>query len=59
MWKCVNCNSPDVEALDWVDLNSGDALEDSLGEYYCRSCGTQVEVYFDDENEEENLVEGN
>ena len=50
MWKCKNCNSTEVEMLDWVDLNSGDKLEDDLGEYYCRSCQSQVDVYYEEDD---------
>jgi hypothetical protein len=51
MWKCKSCNSTEVEALDWVDLNSGDTLEDDLDEYYCRSCQSQVDIYYEDDEE--------
>ena len=50
MWKCGSCHSTEVEELDWVDLNSGDNLEDDLDEYYCRSCQSQVSVYYEDED---------
>ena len=50
MWKCKTCNSAEVEGLDWVDLNSGDHLNDDLDEYYCNSCEKHVEVYYEDDN---------
>lgn len=50
MYKCNSCNSPEVEHLTWVDLNTG---EDMGGdeEYYCRSCGCATDVTYDSNNE--------
>ena len=47
-WVCASCHSDMVEKLDWVDLNSGEAMEDSLEEFYCRSCGAHTEVVYED-----------
>jgi len=53
MWKCKTCTSTNVESLDWVDLNSGDHLNDeSVDEYYCNGCGNNVEVYYEDDEED-------
>lgn len=49
MWKCKVCNSTEVEGLDWIDLNSGDHLNDDVGEYYCRSCQNNVDVEYEDD----------
>jgi len=57
MWRCTQCYSPDVEKLDWVDLNSKENLDDDLDEFYCRSCGTQVDVYYDIDDDTDDLIE--
>jgi hypothetical protein len=47
MYKCQKCNSTDVEALQWVDLNTGEADQESdLQEFYCRSCGAHTDVEY-------------
>ena len=47
MYKCTKCFSPEVEKLSWLDLNTGEEQDGEVGEYYCRSCGAQTDVYYD------------
>lgn len=47
MYKCIKCNSGEVESLSWVDLNTGEQQDGEVGEFYCRSCGSHTEVAFD------------
>ena len=42
MWKCKVCGSEELETLDWVDLKTGEHMNDGLGEFYCRSCENNV-----------------
>ena len=45
MYRCVKCNSPEVESLEWVDMNTGEISAGEVGEYYCRSCESHTDVY--------------
>lgn len=55
MWKCKSCNSSEVETLSWIDLQSGESVgDDEIGEYYCRSCGTTVDIYYEEDEEDIN-----
>lgn len=47
MYKCVKCHSDQVEQLAWVDLNTQEEMDGEVGEYYCRSCGSHTDVYYD------------
>ena len=47
MYKCSRCHSTEVEALSWIDLNTGEEQDGEVGEYYCRSCGSHTDVYSD------------
>ena len=61
MWKCSSCNSTEVEQLDWVDLNSGEPLGDGddLGEFYCRGCESQVDVYYEEDDNDDDPLSTN
>ncbi len=53
-WKCNTCFSTAVERLAWIDMESGEDSDDEIGEFYCRSCGNNVEVFYDiDENDDD------
>lgn len=47
MYKCTKCGSTEVEALTWMDLNTGEEQDGEVGEYYCRSCQAQTDVTFE------------
>ncbi len=37
-----------MEKLSWVDLNTGEEQEGEVGEYYCRTCGMNTDVHYDE-----------
>ena len=48
MYCCKACGGRNVEALNWVDLNTGE-VEDEEGtaeEYYCRDCNAPTDVEY-------------
>lgn len=47
-WKCTKCGSDDVQYLDWIDMNTGEAQADGLEEFYCGSCEAHTDVVFED-----------
>lgn len=47
MYVCRKCNSDQVESLQWVDLNTGEAdSESDVQEFYCRVCGSHTDVEY-------------
>jgi hypothetical protein len=64
MYICTKCNSSNVESLQWVDLNTGEAdAESDVQEFYCRDCGAHTDVEWkqqpweDDEDELDEKIE--
>ncbi len=50
MYTCNTCGSHNVEALHWIDMNSGEVQSagDEVGEYYCRDCDSHTDVNNED-----------
>lgn len=47
MYVCQKCGSDQVESLQWVDLNTGEAdAESDVQEFYCRICGAHTDVEY-------------
>lgn len=60
MWRCVTCNSDDVEMPGWVNPNTYDVSEldpDSTDESWCNTCNKSTTIYFDDEYEQDSTNE--
>ena len=56
MYKCKECNSTNVEAKYWVNLNTFKIIaDDDSDENWCQDCEEMVEVYDDDELENKEL----
>lgn len=58
MWKCKVCSSEELETLDWVDLKTGEHMNDGLGEFYCRSCENNVEVIYEETDDDDDTPWG-
>jgi len=52
MWRCNSCGSTELEALDWIDLQTGEHMSEGIGEYYCRACENNVDVHYEEEKED-------
>lgn len=52
-YKCDKCKSDNIEALQWIHMNTGEPMSDigEVDEYYCNSCSAQTSVtYHEDTN---------
>jgi hypothetical protein len=57
MWRCVECNSTDVELLAWANMNTGEISEftDDLSGGFCNDCNDNTQIYFEDDEEDQQI----
>lgn len=58
MYRCKKCNSTNVEAKYWVNLNTfkiQDIADDDSDQNWCQNCEEMVELYDDELKENKEL----
>lgn len=44
-WVCSECGGDKIQALDWVEVNTGMCMNDpDAGDYFCPDCDTHFRV---------------